>query len=85
MDAVLCRTMTADKSHTIEIRSEVIELCQLLKFEGLVSSGGEAKQVIANGLVTVNGETETRKRRKIVANDTIAFQGETYTVTRPSS
>ncbi len=58
------------------IRSEPVELVKLLKFEGLVGSGGEAKIVITNGLVTVNGEVETRKRRKIVAGDLIEFAGE---------
>jgi ribosome-associated protein len=50
---------------TVEIREEPIELCQVIKFAGLVGSGGEAKQAIANGLVKVNGVIETRKRNKI--------------------
>lgn len=58
------------------IRSEPVELVKLLKFEGLVGSGGEAKIVITDGQVTVNGEVETRKRRKIVAGDVIEFAGE---------
>ncbi len=49
------------------------ELYKILKFEGLASSGGEAKQVIANGLVTVNGKVELQKRKKIVAGDIIKF------------
>jgi ribosome-associated protein len=44
-----------------------------LKFEGLVSSGAEAKKVIADGLVLVNGEVETRKRKKITTGDEIQF------------
>jgi len=63
----------ADNMQTITIAAEPIELCQLLKFAGLTASGGEAKQVIAAGLVAVNGETETRKRRKLVAGDRVAF------------
>ncbi|MEP4146208.1 MAG: RNA-binding S4 domain-containing protein [Halioglobus sp.] len=58
------------------ITREPVELYKILKFEGLVASGGEAKSVISEGLVTVNGNTETRKRRKIVAGDTIAFNQE---------
>lgn len=53
-----------------------VELYKILKFEGLAGSGGEAKSAIAEGRVTVNGETETRKRRKIVAGDLIGFAGE---------
>jgi ribosome-associated protein len=49
------------------------ELYKILKFEGLASSGGEAKQIIANGLVTVNGDVELQKRKKIVAGDIIKF------------
>ncbi len=58
---------------TILLTQEPTELYKILKFEGLVSSGAEAKQAIANGLVMVNDEIETRKRRKIVAGDTIQF------------
>ena len=53
----------------IQISKEPIELYKLLKLAGLASSGGEAKTVIADGLVLVNGEAETRKRKKIVAGD----------------
>lgn len=57
----------------VEINKEPVELYKILKFEALVSSGGEAKQVIANGLVLVNGAVETRKRKKIVSGDIIEF------------
>jgi len=66
---------------SILIRAEPIELCQLLKFAGLTASGGEAKNVIADGLVVVNGETETRKRRKMVAGDQVTFAGKSIRVT----
>jgi len=56
-----------------EISKESVELYKILKFEGLVGSGGEAKFVIAEGFVLVNGEIETRKRKKIVSGDTIEF------------
>ena len=46
------------------ITREPVELYKILKFEGLVASGGEAKLVIADGQVTVNGAVETRKRKK---------------------
>ncbi len=60
----------------VEITREPVELYKILKFEGLVASGGEAKIVIDNGLVTVNGAVETRRRKKIVNGDVIGFNGE---------
>lgn len=65
----------------VQIRAEPIELCQLLKFAGLTTSGGEAKTVIANRLVSVNGEIETRKRRKMVAGDEVTFAGKSIRIT----
>ena len=59
----------------VEITREPVELYKILKFEGLVATGGEAKLVISDGRVTVNGTVETRKRRKIMNGDTIAFAG----------
>lgn len=55
------------------ITKEPTELYKILKFEGLTSSGAEAKLVIAEGLVSVNDEVEMRKRRKIVGGDRIEF------------
>ena len=57
----------------VEISKEPIELYKILKFESMVSSGGEAKMVIAEGRVLVNGKVETQKRKKIVSGDTIEF------------
>jgi ribosome-associated protein len=57
----------------LEISKEPIELYKILKFENLVSSGGEAKLVIAEGQVLVNGKVETRKRKKIVSGDMVEF------------
>lgn len=64
----------------VEITKEPVELYKILKFEGLASSGAEAKIAIADGQVSVNGELETRKRRKIVSGDTIAFAGMTLKI-----
>lgn len=69
---------------TIELREQPVELYKLLKFEGLAASGGEAKAMIADGLVQVNGDTETRKRKKIVAGDIVEFDSESYTITLQS-
>ena len=52
-----------------------VELYKILKFENLAASGGEAKYLIADGLVRVNGEVETRKRKKIHPGDTIEISG----------
>ena len=60
----------------VEIRSEPVELYKILKFEGMVASGGEAKLVIDDGLVLLNGNIETRKRKKIVSGDIIEFDEE---------
>jgi len=57
----------------VAITKEPVELYKILKFEGMVSSGGEAKSVIADGQVIVNGLVETRKRKKIIAGDIIEF------------
>ena len=61
----------------VEFNREPVELYKILKFEGLVNSGGEAKLLIGDGQVTVNGEIETRRRKKIVDGDVIKFRGET--------
>jgi len=53
-----------------------VELFKILKFEGLAASGGEAKSLIADGQVTVNGRVETRKRKQIVPGDVIEVGGE---------
>jgi len=55
---------------------EPLELFKILKFEGMASSGGEAKSVIDQGLVLLNGVVETQKRKKIVSGDIIEFNGE---------
>jgi len=73
--------MTTDKAspnqpRIAEIDFEPVELCKLLKNEDLVQSGGEAKFVIGEGRVSVNGAVETRKRKKILDGDTVAFAGQ---------
>ncbi len=60
----------------VEISREPVELYKILKFEGMASSGGEAKSVIAAGQVLVNGAIETRKRKKIVSDDIIELGSE---------
>lgn len=70
---------------TVEITHEPVELYKILKFEGLVSSGADAKAAVADGRVQVNGEIETRKRRQIVAGDVICFAGETMKIKRSAN
>ena len=65
---------------TVEITKEPVELYKILKFEGIVSSGGEAKAVIDDGQVLVNGEIEKRKRKKIMSGDVINFLDNEYKV-----
>lgn len=63
-------------TRTVSMERETVELYKILKFEGLAGSGGEAKFAISEGLVKVNDQVETRKRRKIIAGDRIQL-GET--------
>ena len=57
----------------IQITTEFIKLDALLKFAALVGTGGEAKMVIADGMVSVNGETCTMRGKKIHPGDTVRF------------
>lgn len=66
--------------NTIEINHQPVELFKILKFEGLVESGGMAKTLIADGHVKVNGEVETQKRKKIVDGDVIEFDGSQFAI-----
>jgi ribosome-associated protein len=65
---------------TIEINREPVELYKILKFEGLVGTGGEAKIVIDEGLVKVNGKVEFRRRNKIKSGDVIEFEDQEYKI-----
>ena len=60
----------------IRLRDEYIKLGQALKAAGLVESGVEAIEVITEGLVTVNGDTDPRRGRKLYAGDMVLFDGE---------
>jgi len=64
----------------VQLTKEPVELYKILKFEGLFASGGEAKSVIGDGLVRVNGQVETRKRKKIMSGDIIECMGESYKI-----
>lgn len=82
------RLRTANKIKThgqspmrkVEITKEPVELYKILKFEGLATTGGEAKLLVDDRQVTVNGKVEIRRRKKIVDSDVIEVRGETLKI-----
>jgi ribosome-associated protein len=69
----------------VPIRDESIRLGQFLKLANLVESGAEAKPVIADGLVRVNGEVETRRGRQLHHGDVVELAGQTVRVADSAS
>ena len=67
---------------TIKIRDEFIKLGQALKAAGLVESGVEAKIVIQNGEVLVNGRPELQRGKKLYNGDVVSFNGETIQIVK---
>ena len=66
----------------IKLRDEFIKLGQALKAAGLVGSGVDAKLVIQDGLVKVNGETEVQRGKKLYYGDVVTFEGETIHIVK---
>jgi len=66
----------------IAITSEFIKLDAFLKFAALAGTGGEAKALVSEGLVGVNGETCTQRGRKLRPGDRVDFQGAVFEVVR---
>ncbi|MCX2965961.1 RNA-binding S4 domain-containing protein [Gordonia aquimaris] len=66
----------------VPIRDESIRLGQFLKLANLIDSGAEAKEVIADGDVSVNGEVETRRGRQLTRGDVVELGGQICRVTR---
>ena len=64
----------------INLREEFIKLGQALKAAGVVDSGVEAKEVIQEGLVLVNGEVDTRRGRKLYEGDVVSFENQTIKI-----
>ncbi len=60
----------------VAIRGETIRLGQLLKLAGVADSGGEARELVQEGAVLVNGETELRRGRQLRAGDVVETGGE---------
>ncbi|MCI5142794.1 MAG: RNA-binding S4 domain-containing protein [Candidatus Electrothrix sp. ATG1] len=73
--------MGEQRRGTISIRDDYIELYKLLKLADLAASGGEAKYMISEGMVRVNGEPETRKRRKTRVGEKVQCNGVEIEVT----
>ncbi|MCB5185496.1 RNA-binding S4 domain-containing protein [Methylobacillus gramineus] len=62
------------------LKDEYVELCNLLKLTGIADSGGRGKAMVAEGLVKVDGEPESRKTAKIRAGQVVECMGETIEV-----
>jgi len=69
--------MSDDRAVSLTIGGRPINLTQVLKLSGSVLSGGEAKALIAEGRVRVNGEVELRKRRQMTVGDVVQIESGT--------
>ena len=58
-----------------QLKSEHVRLCDLLKLAGIAQSGGQGKHMVADGLVSVDGQPESRKTAKIRAGQTVECRG----------
>ena len=65
----------SDQIDDVSIGGDMIRLGQFLKFAGLLDSGGDAKEVIIDGFVTVNGEVDRRRGRQLHDGDVVTFEG----------
>jgi ribosome-associated protein len=72
--------MPARRPADVPIRNESIRLGQFLKLADLVESGSDAKELIADGEILVNGEPETRRGRQLRIGDVVEFAGQTVRV-----
>ena len=70
------------ETHEIQIHTEFIKLQDLLKFSGAAETGGDAKRIIQEGRVSVNGETCTMRGKKLRPGDRAAIDGETELLVR---
>lgn len=64
----------------IKIDTEIIKLDSFLKYAGIVNMGSEAKFLIQNGEVKLNGEVELQRGKKLKKGDVVEFQGESYKI-----
>jgi ribosome-associated protein len=71
---------TGSDAVDVPIRDESIRLGQFLKLANLIESGSDAKPLLADGRVSVNGEVETRRGRQLVAGDVVSLAGQSARV-----
>lgn len=64
----------------VVIHTEFIKLQDAMKYANIVYSGGEAKQMILDGMVSVNGETCTMRGKKLYPGDSFTFDGQSYLI-----
>ncbi len=64
----------------VAIKTEYIKLSQFMKFAGIVNTGGEAKILLSEADITVNGEAENRHGRKLYPNDVVIIDGRKYVI-----
>lgn len=69
----------------IEIHTDYLELQQLFKMLGLISTGGEAKIFLANHDILVGGESENRRGRKLYPGDVVTIEGKDYKIAKKCS
>ncbi|MCW2163637.1 ribosome-associated protein [Microbacterium hydrothermale] len=72
--------MASSAPQDVPVGSEMIRLGPFLKFAGVLDSGGDVKEAIIDGYVTVNGEVERRRGRQLQVGDVIAFEGRSFRV-----
>ena len=72
--------MRRKRMEIIHLKDEFIKLGQALKLAGLVESGLDAKIVVQDGQVKVNGSVETRRGRKLYPGDTVSYDGKTFQI-----
>ncbi|MFJ4172450.1 RNA-binding S4 domain-containing protein [Microbacterium sp. NPDC089696] len=72
--------MATPEPTDVSIGGEMIRLGQFLKYSGLLDSGGDAKEVVIDGFVKVNGEVDRRRGRQLHDGDLVTFEGRTVRV-----
>ena len=80
MKTASAKPTNTPNTREIIVRDVPIELCQFIKFGGLSGSGGEAKQLIAEGSVLLNGQVEKQKRKKLAGGDQVTVGGQIIVV-----
>lgn len=73
-------TSSSSTPRPVKVRAVPIELAQLIKFSGLIGSGGEVKTAIKDGEVLLNGVVETRRGKKLAAGDRVTIRNQTVIV-----